>query len=559
VGDALVAAGSTDAGRPLVLAAMRGILNASAAPAAAGAAWVLGELRATEEAQTIVAAMRRGTLTAAAGLQALRGAGTVQEVPIVLEYVADTSQVVRAEAISAAAELLDPEHPDGRAVEPLTAALKEPAMQPAEQARLAGLLGRTGAPRAAPVLVDLAHAHDPTLALAAIDALGTLGPTGLPAVDDALLGMLSSPDAPTRLHAAVALSEAAGPRARDALLGKLDGGDEVDRASVLTAMGGVIARVPTEAAVARLAEALALAAGPERDGAVEAIGRAQLPSAVRALADRSRSDEVADRRVVASLGAAHAGDGQALTMVRMLAADAEASVRAQAAWSLGTVGDASDIPRLVALAKQADSDGATNAAAAIGRILARTHGSPLAARPEGDRPLATSGPHSGPAASAATDASLPLCGLLVDLRPYVRANALAGIAMGGLRCGDGGTERALLAEDPNEDVRAAAASALSASTAPDDRRSLERCARSDPSGTVAIRCRARPAQPAHAHAALVYVIPEGAGTPRPGAAYAMLLSDGTIHAGTADRRGAVFDPVMPEGTVTLRPASAMAR
>jgi hypothetical protein len=39
----------------------------------------------------------------------------------------------------------------------------------------------------------------------------------------------------------------------------------------------------------------------------------------------------------------------------------------------------------------------------------------------------------------------------------------------------------------------------------------------------------------------------------------MLLSDGTIHAGTADRRGAVFDPVTPEGTITLRPASAMAR
>jgi HEAT repeat protein len=450
---------------------------------------------------------------------------------VVLEFVADNNGVVRDQAISAAAELLDPKHPDGRAVEPLAAALRDPAVQPSEQARLAGLLGRTGAPRAAPILVELSHAHDPALALAAIDAIGTLGPTGLPAVDDALLAMLSSPDAPTRLHAAVALSEAAGPRARDALLGKLDGGDEVDRASVLTAMGGVIARVPTEAAVKRLSETLSLAAGPERDGAVEAIGRAPLPSAVAALVGISHSDEVADRRAAAALASAHSGDAQALAMVRALLDDSDASVRAQAAWALGTLGDASDVPRLVAVARQADADGATDAAAALGRVIARSHASGAGV----------------------------LCGLLSDARPYVRANALAGLALGGQRCGDGSAERALLAEDPGEDVRAAAAAAVSTSPTPDDQHALERCARSDPSGSVALRCHARPARPAQARAALVYVVPEGANTPRPGAAYAMLLSDGTLHAGTTDRRGAVFDPVTPEGTVTLRPASAMAR
>jgi hypothetical protein len=39
----------------------------------------------------------------------------------------------------------------------------------------------------------------------------------------------------------------------------------------------------------------------------------------------------------------------------------------------------------------------------------------------------------------------------------------------------------------------------------------------------------------------------------------MLLADGTLHAGTTDRRGAVFDPVAPEGDVTLRRPSALAR
>jgi hypothetical protein len=347
----------------------------------------------------------------------------------------------------------------------------------------------------------------------------------------------------------VALSEAAGPRARDALLGQLEGGDEVDRAAVLTALGGVLARVPNEVAVAKLAEALSLAAGPERDGAVEALGRAPLPSAVKALVEVSHSEEAADRRVAAVMASAHP-DAPAVALLRVLLGDADASVRAQAAWSLGSIGDESDAPRLLVTARQGDPDAATNAAAALGRIAGRRRN--------------TTSPAS-PSLSAA------LCGLLTDTRPYVRANALVGLATGGIRCGGGQSERVLLAEDPNEDVRAAAAAALATAPTPDDGRALERCARSDPSGFVAMRCRnpcldhaaaqpqtCRP-HPTHVHAALIYVVPEGASTPRPGAAYAMLLADGTIRAGTTDRRGAAFDPVAPEGTVRLRPASALAR
>ena len=532
VRDALVVAASTEAGRRLVVDAMRVLLTGSSSPqAVTGAAWVLGELHAGEEAATIVAAMRRGALGTAAGLHALRGAGTVQEVPVVLEFVADPSAQVRAEAEAAAAELLDPDHPDGRAVEPLAAALRDPAISPPEQARLADLLGRTGAPRAAPVLIDLTHAHDPVLALSAIDALGTLGPTGLASVDDALLQLLSSAEAATRLHAAVAISDASGARARDSLLGKLDGGDEVDRAAVLTALCGLLPRVPSEAAVTRLKEALSLSAGPDRDGAIEALGRAPLASAVRALVEVSRSDEAIDRRAAAVLSAAHAGDAQALALARALLRDPDASVRAQAAWALGSLGDASDTPSLLAAARQAEADGATNAAAAIGRLSARTH---------------------------ASDAT-PLCSLTGDTRPYVRANALAGLAMTGLRCGKGATERALLADDPVEDVRASAAAAVGTSPAADDLRALERCARTDPSGSVAARCRTRTPKPTHTHAALIYVVPENATAPHPGAAYAMVFSDGTIRAGNTDRRGAVFDPVAPEGVVTLRPSTALAR
>jgi hypothetical protein len=75
---------------------------------------------------------------------------------------------------------------------------------------------------------------------------------------------------------------------------------------------------------------------------------------------------------------------------------------------------------------------------------------------------------------------------------------------------------------------------------------------------VAARCRTPRPVPTRTHAALVYVVPDGTDVPRPNAAYAVLLSDGLLHAGTTDRRGALFDPAAPEGEITLRRPSTMA-
>ena len=46
--------------------------------------------------------------------------------------------------------------------------------------------------------------------------------------------------------------------------------------------------------------------------------------------------------------------------------------------------------------------------------------------------------------------------------------------------------------------------------------------------------------------------------PRPRSAYTIELADGLLHVGTSDRRGATFDPVAPEGDLTLRMPSALA-
>ena len=122
----------------------------------------------------------------------------------------------------------------------------------------------------------------------------------------------------------------------------------------------------------------------------------------------------------------------------------------------------------------------------------------------------------------------------------------------------------MLARDPAEDARAAAALAIGRRVGhagvgdADDTGALDRCARTDPSSAVAVRCRAGAAStpaPGRTHAVLVFVVPDGLEAPRPNAGYAMLFADGTIRSGTTDRRGAVFEPLAPEGEVLLkRPA-----
>ncbi len=543
VRDAIVAAGAPAI--PQVAAVLRG--PTVSATTATSAAWVLGELASEKlgsSLDTIVAAMRRGVLPPAAALRALGHSGDPAAVPIVLEFALDPGPQVRDEALAAAALLLDPEKPDGRVVEPLVAALRDPRLATVERAQVAMLLGRTGAARASDPLVSLVSAKDRALRLAAIDALGVLGPAeASSARDDVLVPLLSETDATLRLHAALAISRSGGAKARDALFDKLAASEETDRAAVLTALGGVLSRVPTPDAIKRIDHELELSAGADRDAILAALARAKTPDAMPPLTRTAKSEFVEDRRAIATLLPARTETRDAMQLASALLGDSDASVRAQAAWALGTVGDASVAPALAKLAQSGDMDSSIDATAALGRIAARTH--------------------------APAQASQWLCPLLDHGHPYVRANALAGLALGGARCQDGSKERRMLIFDDSEVVRAAAARVLRHGVAgasdPEDTRALDTCAATDRAGSVARRCRATFTAPSTSQPSalgeplLVYIVADEGILPVPKTAYALVLSDGLVHVGTTDRRGGVFDPVTPSGEVSLdRPSATRA-
>src|SRR5262249_16961576 len=149
-----------------------------------------------------------------------------------------------------------------------------------------------------------------------------------------------------------------------------------------------------------------------------------MPQMVSTLSEHVRPTEADDRRTFAALLAGHSGDTGASRAARALLADPDPSVRAEAAWAMGSLGDASLIQELVSMGKGHGVDGGINAVAAIARIFA---GSP-----------------------AKPNAAATLCPFLTDLRPYVRANALVGLALSGARCGDGSSERRVLALDSSD-------------------------------------------------------------------------------------------------------------
>jgi hypothetical protein len=167
-------------------------------------------------------------------------------------------------------------------------------------------------------------------------------------------------------------------------------------------------------------------------------------------------------------------------------------------------------------------------------------------------------------AGARARASAAMCKAFGDARPYARANALLGLGVLAARCDGGQAERTLLAKDPSEIVRQAAARLLRGPSpevrpSKEDARALSRCLSEDKSGAVASACRAAPTAPGAPQSVVVFVVPDGRSTPVPLAPYSLKLADGSIRSGVADRRGAIFEAAAPSGELRLVVPAPLAR
>jgi HEAT repeat protein len=250
-----------------------------------------------------------------------------------------------------------------------------------------------------------------------------------------------------------------------------------------------------------------------------------------------------DRRKIAE---ALAGHPEQVAVLTRLLSDPDPGVRAQAAWSAGSQpagpGATASLARVMQLVSDPDLDVASNAVASAA-LLART--------------LSAGDPN------VKANVAAWLCKSLGDFRSYVRANALAGLAVLDVRCDKGGDERKLLAQDPSETVRFVAARLISRDAqqaSKDDVRALARCVSDDKSGMVAVACRTRPgvAAPAEPSPSLVFIVPDGRAAPLASAAYSLARADGLIRSGLADRRGAVFERAAPRGDLRLLVPAALA-
>jgi cellulose synthase operon protein C len=531
VRDALAATGSVAEGPLLTALAGNGPPNL-----AAGAALALGAMRSRQAAPAIVAGMRRGSVPSHAGLRALGMLGDPSSVASVLEYLVDRNPGVRRQAALTVFDLLDPDKKDGRAVEPLAFALGDPKTAPDEREAIVRALGRTGAPSAVFALLPLVDARSNSLRLAALDALGTLGPCGQDAV---LLRASSDENATVRLHAALALARSAGQASIGALIGRLVDGTTEDRTALGIAVAGALSRSADEATAKRIELAIPSASPAVRDALLEGLGRMRslaAGAALRRLLSRAETD--ADRAKIAEALAGHPGEIAALVA---LFSDAAPCVRANAVWAAGLValGAENLLEGSIRLLSDPDVDTAANAAGAVALVA---HGLSDRSRAAG-----------------------ALCAALGDWRPYVRANALSGLGLLAKRCDDGKKERELLAHDPSEVVRAAAARLLVAAPvkaqgarSSDDPRALARCVADDQSGMVATICGAQAPLPNGNEPMVVFVVPDGRTTPMPRAPFSVLRADGLIRSGLADRRGGVFESAAPKGTLSLIVPGALA-
>jgi hypothetical protein len=313
------------------------------------------------------------------------------------------------------------------------------------------------------------------------------------------------------------------------VVGRAISADAQDRAALASALAGGLARADA-ATINRVVAALPDVDGRMRDAIVEGLGRSSLAEAGTALRALTKSTDRGDRRKAAESLAGHA---DARSLATGMLADADATVRANAAWTLGALATAQEHDALVSALADPSVSVAANAAVALGRLAAR-------------------GATAEPA----------LCTALADGRSYLRAAALTGLRVAGARCDAGDVERTLLADDPAPIVRAAAAELLQSKKAgPEgrDARALGRCRREDPFGRVAARCDRPRSIVSGQEPVSVVVVRDGESQAAAEAPFALIFADGTLRHGTTDRRGVVFEAAAPRGAVMLDVPAVLSR
>jgi cellulose synthase operon protein C len=509
------------------LAPLRACLSAESDPdRLGGCALALGQSHDLTSAAAIQDALRRGALHPLPALLAFSQLRAPESLATVLEYLADPDVSIRRTARLATKALLDPNHPDGRAVEPIEHALSKARRERGELSELLDLLGQTGAPRAARSLLPFAAAgNEITLRSRALSALGFLGEAGQ---WPALQSGLDDDSGSIRLAAASALGRLTLAGRALPLLDRLEHASEQERPLLWLALGGTLSGERNPQVVRRLESLLQRAQEGERDALIELLGRMPAPEAIRHLAALAATSSVAaDRAKFAEALAAHPGER---TRLLLLLNDRSTAVRANAAWSLAEVGAAADRPALERALHDAAPSVAGNALSALARIAQREHG----------------------------QIARLACPMIGDGRAMLRAVALRALRVTAERC-EGGPESAALTRDRSEFVRKSAAALLrDVPRGKADELLLARTRDRDPSGAVAAECEPSiPSKPTEGHdPTLVVVIPVGQDTPSPAQPFALLRADGLVRLGISDRRGQVFETAAPRGALSLlEPAS----
>lgn len=469
-------------------------------------------------------------------MRALAATGAPPALVPLLERLRASDPNVQGAALEALEIYFERSGPDGRAADPLLAALSR--VRPPLRVHVVRLLGTVRATRALPTLRPLVTHRDESLRLAAVEAIGRIGDAQGAA---AILVLLEERDPRLRFEAAKALALASSEQTVRGLLSRARNEKPIDRHAVILAIGGALQRLGRASSVSPALERderdtlSSIARGDDRElaaRAIDALGRwgdpGNLPVLIALLdaGDLSRQYQAAF-----ALGAFQ--ERPALEALRRLA-----RIRAEAAAALGEHGDASDMQRLLRIAQNEPWPVSAAASFSLARMARRKV--------------------FGAAATSA------FCRIARSRDPHVRANVAVVLAhLDAPPCPDGPSPVTWLEERNAAAVRSASARWLFASrqaghvSADAAQEALERCLQTDLAPEVVAACREPSLPPADQEADVYAYGPDG----RELLAtkwIALRFADGTVLVTHTDANGHLRLASAPRGPLVLDDPTSVA-